>query len=66
MLPLTLTLTLNSTHRNKSTLTQIEIAQNYDIQFIDLVWRDCNLIFKNMKAMVKSQALVARNYPPFS
>ena len=31
--------------------------------FIDLVWRDCNLIFKTMKAMVKSEALVTRNYP---
>ena len=36
----------------------------YSIWFIDLVWRDCNLIFKIMKAMVKSEALVARNYIP--
>ena len=42
-----------------SYLIQIQNAINHDIQFIELVWRDCN---KNMKAMVKSQALVALNY----
>jgi hypothetical protein len=42
-----------------SYLIQIQNAKNHDIQFIELVWRDCNT---NMKAMVKSQAFVALNY----